>query len=343
MTGLFLLIVVIYVFMTIFPFLLVVGIPKEEQVTLVVQNDNGRDPRYFVHSFEKIIKRALDTGAENGAILLSKIEPFFYAETLSEEKDRIDRIVICKKDFCTRQGMNFDKEIYSEGNVVLAKGAQARAVAAKEIFLQEGNTIFRWSDGKEEVYAGRGCDLGISATSKEYLQVMENCVFHRLFAPQIDILAQDEHRNRERKKPNIDNLMGIKRESEEKLAEKDIKIIGKNERINGNVITKYSLIIEEDAFICGHVKSRKSIRIKKGVKIDGNVFADEKVVLEEDVYLSGELFSQQDICIGSGCVIGQKGKIKSVIAKENISVYENVTVYGYVGCEGSGRTLLRKE
>lgn len=343
MTGLFILIVVIFGLMTVFPFLLSLGIPKEEQATLVVRSDNGRDPRYFVQSFKKMIKNTLDNGAENGVLSLSRPEPFFYAEVLPEKEEIIDRIVICKEDFWAKQNMIFDKEIYSERNVVLAKGTQARAVAAKKLFLQEGNTIFRWSDGEEEMYAGRGCDLGISATSREYLQVMENCTFRRLYAPQVDILAQAENKKRERKNPEVDNRMGIKTETERELAEKDVKVIGKNRVINGNVITRYSLVIEEGAIIFGHVKSRKGILVKKGARIDGNMFANKKIVLGEDVYLAGNLFSQRDICVGPGCVIGQKGKIKSVIAKENILLCENVTVYGYVGCEEIGRTVLRKE
>lgn len=343
MTGLFIIIVVIFGIMTAFPFLLALGIPKGEQVTLVVRDDNGRDPRYFVQSFKKKIKSALDKGTANGVLALSKQEPFFYAEALPEGKETIERIVICKEDFLSKQDMVFDKEIYSEQNVVLAKGTQARAVAAKELLLQEKTTVFRWSDGEEAMYACRECDLGISATSKEYLQVMENCTFHRLFAPQIDILAQDENQKQERRNPETDSRMGTKADGERELVEKDIKIIEKNQVVNGNVITRYALVIEEGAVIFGHIKSRKSIQVKKGAKIDGNLFADGKIVLEEDVCLTGELFSQQDISVGAGCVIGQKGKIKSVIAKENIALHENVTVYGYVGCEGIGRTLLRKE
>lgn len=343
MTWLFILIVVTFVLMTVFPFLLSLGIPKEEQVTLVVRSDNGRDPRYFVHSFKKMIKNALDNGAQNGVLSLSRPEPFFYAEALPDKEKTIDKIVICQKDFITKPDMIFDKEIYSEEDVVLAKGTQARAITAKRLHLQEKNTVFRWSDGEEEMCAGRGCDLGISATSMEYLQVMENCTFHRLFAPQIDILSQNENKNQERRNPQTDERMGIETDSERELAEKDVKVIEKGRVINGNVITRYSLVIEEGVIIFGHVKSRKGIQVKKGAKIDGNMFANEKIVLEENVYLAGDLFSQQDICVGPGCVIGRKGKIKSVIAKESISLCENVTVYGYVGCEGIGHTVLRKE
>lgn len=343
MTVLFGLIVAIFAVMTALPFLLSLGIPKEEQVTLVVRNDNGRDPRYFARSFKKIIKNALKSESENGILALSKPEAFFYAEELPEEEDTIDRIVICQQDFSTRSGVIFDKEIYSEGQVVIAKGTQARAVAASKLFLQEGSTVFRWSDGEEAMYVDRGCDLGISATSAEYLQVMENCTFHRLFAPQIDIFSQKDNPKQERREPEADERIGRVAESEEEPAEKDVKVIEKGKIVNGNVITKYALVIEEGAVVCGHIKSRKGIRVKKAARIDGNMFADGNIVLEEDVYLAGDLFSQRDIYVGSGCVIGQKGKIKSVIAKENISLCENVTVYGYVGCEGSGHTVLRKE
>lgn len=335
MTGFFVLLVIIFAIMTAFPFLLALRIPKEKQGTLVVQSDNKRDPRYFVQSFQKIVKSALETRTEEKVLQLSKPEPFVYAEEVKGKA--ADKLVICKDDFVTEEAFVCEREIYSEHVVTLAAETKARAVAAKRLYLEENSTVFRWSDGKEAMYAERGCNLGVSATSAVYLQVMENCSFRRLYAPQVDILTKKGEEQPERR--TLIQEEGLDADFESMPVEKNVKVIEKNRVIKGNVITKYPLVIEEGVKIFGHVKSRKGISVQKNVRIDGNLFADGTIILREQICLTGDVFSQQDIYVGPDCVIGQKGKIKSVVAKENIVLCEAVTVYGYIGCDGCGITL----
>lgn len=336
MIGVFIFATVLFVLMTAFPFLLALGIPKKEQATLVVRKNNSKDPRYFPRSFQKIIRDAWNVRTSEELLILSRPEPFAYAEELPANIMSVTSLVICKNDFTTREMMNFDKEIYSEHDVVLEKRTQARAVKAKVLRLKEQCTILRWCDGEDELYARRGCDLGISATSTGYLQLMESCTFHRLYAPQIDILAHNENRP----------LLAVPAPSpdmqfERKLALKDVRVIREHSVIEGNVITKYPLIIEEGVLILGHVKSKEGVLVKKGSKIDGNLFANGTIILQDKVLLTGDAFSQQDIYVGPDCVIGQAGKIKSVVAKEAVFLCEDVTVYGYVGCDGGGLTLSK--
>jgi hypothetical protein len=45
------------------------------------------------------------------------------------------------------------------------------------------------------------------------------------------------------------------------------------------------------------------------------------------------------IYISSQSVVSQPNKIKSVIGKKSITIEKNVTIYGYVATEGTGRTI----
>lgn len=339
MIGIFILLTVVFILMTAFPFMLVLGIPKDEQGTLVVRSDNKRDPRYFAVSFKEIVKKALKIDAEDEYLALSKPEQFIYSEELEEKV--VDRLVVCRGDYIVKEPTTFEKEIYSENSVVFAENTQARAVVAKKLWLKGMCHILRWCDGEEEAYIGKKCDLGVSATSDKYLQVMEECTFQRLYAPQVDIMAEGKNKRPEKRVMESEGVLELEISDKYEIAEKNMKVIKEKSVINGNIITKYPLIIEEGVQIFGHVKSRKNIFIKKNVKIDGNVFADGNIILEGDNYLTGDVFSQQDVYIGPDSIIGQSGKIKSVVAKSNICLSEDVTVFGYVGCDGCGRTLTR--
>lgn len=339
MIIIFILVTIIFIGMTAFPFLLALGIPKEEQGTLVVRRNNRKDPYYFVRSFKEIMEKALELGPEDGFLQLSKPEQFAYLDEVQGKV--VDKLVIGRKDFVGKKTFVFEKEIYSKYSVVLAECTQARAVAAERLRLKRHCQILRWCDGTTEVCIEPECDLGVSATSGSYLQVMENCTFQRLYGPQVDIVAEVKGGQPARHVTDQEGTIEIPKEC--KTAERNVRMISEKSVIKGDIITKYPLCIKEGARIFGHIKSRKSIYVEKDVVIDGNVFADASVVLQEKCHVTGDVFSQQDVYVGPCCVIGQKGKIKSVVAKSNIILSEEVTMFGYIGCDNRGRTMLRGE
>ncbi|MDW8158851.1 MAG: polymer-forming cytoskeletal protein, partial [Bacteroidia bacterium] len=54
--------------------------------------------------------------------------------------------------------------------------------------------------------------------------------------------------------------------------------------------------------------------------IEGDIIAEKDIWIEGKIWVKGNIFSQQNITLGKGCVIGTKGKIKSVIANYNIQI-----------------------
>lgn len=344
MIAIFILLVVIFILMTAFPFILSLRSPKDENGTLVVRSDNKKEPRYFPEAFKVMVKKALQQGTADGIMVLSKPEKFVYSHNLKDNV--INDLVICNEGFIAVGPATFEKEIYSENTVVLDENIEARAVAANKLLLMKDCRIIRWCDGEKEAYIGHGCDLGISATSKEYLQVMEKCTFRRLYAPQVDIMSEGDtkHHRREKRVPVQENMtVRILPEDEYDEVEKDVKEISADSTIKGNVITKNTLVIKEGTHINGHIKSRKDIVIEKNVFIHGNVFAEGKIDIQSDVCITGDVFSQEDIYVGYNSVIGQRGKVKSVVAKSRIFLCEEVTIFGYIGCDDCGYTVNREE
>ena len=338
MTGIFILVTIVFILMTAFPFLLSLGIPgEEERGTLVVKSDNRRNPRYFAVSFKEIVQKAMENSSEDGVLQLSKPEQFVYPDEIKDKT--VDRLVVCRADFVGEEPLVLEKELYSGYNVELAENTQARAVSAERLRPKRNCRIMRWCDGESEAFIEPECNLGVSATSAVYLQVMEKCTFQRLYAPQVDVIAESED-GPVRLEPDADVTVEIPGECKD--VERNVRVISSDSIIKGDVITKHPLYIEDGARILGHVKSRKSIYIENNVVIDGNVFADDSIVLQENCHVTGDLFSQQDVYVGPHCVIGQKGKTKSVIAKSKIFLCEDVTVFGYIGCDDRGQTLTRE-
>jgi predicted acyltransferase (DUF342 family) len=73
---------------------------------------------------------------------------------------------------------------------------------------------------------------------------------------------------------------------------------------------------------------------------------DDEIVLsriaEENIYIGynsrvyGILFTQENIIVNDGVEIGLLGKIKSVVARGDITFGKNCKVYGYIGTERLG-------
>jgi cytoskeletal protein CcmA (bactofilin family) len=72
---------------------------------------------------------------------------------------------------------------------------------------------------------------------------------------------------------------------------------------------------------------------KSPVFVSGNIFCDNDVKIEGDVWIKGVVFSQKNIILKNGVVVGDEGKIKSVVAKEKILIEGPFRIYGYLHSE----------
>jgi cytoskeletal protein CcmA (bactofilin family) len=72
---------------------------------------------------------------------------------------------------------------------------------------------------------------------------------------------------------------------------------------------------------------------EKPVFVDGDVFCDGDVQIEGDVWIKGNVFSQKSITLKDGVVIGIEGKVKSVVARDEILIKGPFRIYGYLHSE----------
>ncbi|MHA2644052.1 MAG: hypothetical protein V2G42_05720 [bacterium JZ-2024 1] len=93
------------------------------------------------------------------------------------------------------------------------------------------------------------------------------------------------------------------------------------------------------AYVKGTLRSRGSVSIKtqdRKVVIEGTIISDEDIQVEGDVWIKGNVFSHRGIVLLKGCLVGEKNKIKSIVAKKSVRLVGNLKVYGYIHTDGEG-------
>jgi hypothetical protein len=77
-----------------------------------------------------------------------------------------------------------------------------------------------------------------------------------------------------------------------------------------------------------------TIRGEKGpIFVNGDIFCDDDVEIEGDVWIKGNVFSQKSITLKNGVVVGEEGKVKSVVARDEILIKGPFRIYGYIHSE----------
>lgn len=315
---------------------------KREGDILYINQNKTKNARYFAMSFADIMEKNIPEIKDN-KIFLSKEEEIVDSTSIQDNERTITKIVICKEEqFYTPQSVeSYEKEIYSEGDIILDKeNLQLRAAYAKKrMLIGDYIQVVRWVDAEQTLAVYDNCDLGISATAAERMSIGRNCKFRRLYAPEILLGQLPNHdtnllHDREVSILNMEVQRGNIRR---------IQYVNK-EKINQDGIADFSIIsndhitVLERIIVRGDIRSHKSIRLCDGVVVCGNLFAEEDIYIDKNVSVFGSVFSQGNIYMESGSMIGRPNHGCSVIARKNIEIGSQCVVFGYISCEGEGRT-----
>lgn len=72
---------------------------------------------------------------------------------------------------------------------------------------------------------------------------------------------------------------------------------------------------------------------KRMVVVDGDIFSKSDIEVEGRVWIKGNVFTQGSVTLKNGVVVGVEGKVKSVVARGEISIKGPFKVYGYIHSE----------
>jgi cytoskeletal protein CcmA (bactofilin family) len=97
----------------------------------------------------------------------------------------------------------------------------------------------------------------------------------------------------------------------------------KIETLNGRLINKKN----NDANL------QENFGSKVPIIINGNIFRDDDIEIEGDVWIKGNVFSQKNVILKNGVVVGEEGKVKSVVARDKMLIKGPFRIYGYLHSE----------
>ena len=270
---------------------------KKDANPIYIKQDYSKDPAYFGRSFQKILMKALKGELKR----VNKV-------TLSKGKP--ERLIVI--NLSKIGGKLFDLTLVDELKVETDKPLEAlKEVIIKGDFNIKHSSIFRslltlgdlTVDGPLEV------KRWIHVEGKANIQAPSNLGVN-LYAEEINILAPCTFK---------------------RMFAQVIKV-GKEPR-------------EEDfkdniSSIKGTIKSKGSLNIStqdKKLIIEGDLISDKNIVVNGDVWIKGSILSHWGAILLKGVILGEEGKIKSVVGKKGVILAKGVKVYGYIHTDGEGK------
>lgn len=333
---------IIFGLILFFPFLMAYFVKYDDgrETSLIVRNDNVKDPRYFSKSFKAKIKEGLADRKSELYVKLSKPEEIIFWKSNFKYDKKLDKLIYIADDTKIDDKNTFVKEIYAKDNVKFGTKDKIRAIAGeKNVHLGEGTTIYRWADAEETMVVEKFSKLGISTTAGERLIVEPQCQFGRLFAPRVEIKNSILIEHEAGKDEVIVNQIAPLY----KKIVRDIECVEDGTEFRNTVITRKKLVVGAGAIVYGDIKSDKSVHIKKGAIVTGNVFAENAVIIEDGAKILGNVFGNESVYIGPNVRIGITGRIKSAVSREDMVVAEGAVIFGYVGTENKGKTVKAED
>lgn len=303
---------------------------------LPIRQDRTRDPRYFAHAFQKLFLEAWEQSDGKTLTLHKYPETFLHSDDFTNKTFPLDcdqLVVAQEKNLCTPPNVSFQKEVYARNSAFIGPGSTIRAIhAEKNLDLGDETQVVRWADAEGTVNAGAGCDLGMSLTSGQGIRVGRNCIFRRMYAPVIEVGIPEDH-------PLSSHIfLETISTGENHIHKRRIKQshMEQDGILHKSVLSAGKLWVDENLIILGSLRAQSGVKIGRNSVICGNIFCDGDVYLQRNCRILGNIFSQGDVYCEAGTEIGVAGQIRSVIARQHITLEDGCRVYGYLSCEDYG-------
>ena len=341
------------IFIIFFVLILLPFLPAIEEIVhpkdnkpLSINPNYIKDARYFDQSFKNILMKGIgDSDAAPGEkeVKLSKKEIVEIANAKNiKSAETITKILYIKGDLTSEKKVKFEKEIYVTGKAIIGEENRLRAILCeKDILLSRGTHIIRWVGSEGNIIASEKCNLGVRTSCGSKLEINKGCIFKSLFGK--PVVTYNGHL--EENSNLVKEVSPLKKEIDPKkikelsdtafVATRNFSI-PPGSTIENDLIIKKDLLIKKESVINGSVKTYGTVTIQKDVKIYGDIFSDSDVIIGENCIITGNIFSQSRVIIASGVRVGNKGRVKSVIAKKELEIGESVVIYGYLLTEGKG-------
>lgn len=309
---------------------------EHDEEILEINQDNTKDPRYFSNSFKRKFLTAYRQYEATGEFVMSRKEDL-HVETVIHHSEALtsDKMLYLKENCTYAAHSTFNKEIYAERSICIGNNTTVRGIAAEEqVITGERLNVIRWIDGDQMVRIGDYSNLGQSVSSGELVVVGRQTSFRRLFAPRL-FFGHDQEMRIHVELPSVIVNSNIVRDCHIILPDGDTN----SYEFEGTIVTDKDVKVTNGMIIKGAISTQGNIMIESNCIVHGNMFAEKNIFIGKSSKIYGTIFSQENITLSDEVEVGVQGKIKSIVARETITIGTNVNVYGYISCEKGGKTL----
>lgn len=185
--------------------------------------------------------------------------------------------------------------------------------------------------------AGENSKLYGRVSAGQRLTLEAGCLFTRMHAPRIEVVAQ----------PCEGQAQRIQRSEDVLLAESSTRQVFKGRRVQrgdisvpaqthhlGDLIASQRLLVGCNAVVSGDIKGREVV-LEAGSYVNGSVVASDCLVLQNGSRASGPIVAESTVDIGVNCIVGTP-ELPTTISAPRIRIAPGAVVHGLVWAREEG-------
>lgn len=303
MTVLEVMLIFILLLIAPFSFALIEYYRKKDAQQLDINQNYSKDPAYFGNSFMKLLNKSLEHVAE-------RKEGLMEVEISSKKKERLlffSKGSIIGKDYG-------DYIVVIDGYSKIEEGD--KFISRKEV-ISFGNLTIRIHTKVRALLVKGGLRVEKPLEITRWMHVEGDCYIMNNSDLGINCYCM--------------GMLHIKaRCSFKRIFAKGI-IVGMKR--------KEETLHNDPVYIKGTLRSKEGLNLKvygRETIIEGNVISDGDIIVEGSVWIKGNIVSNNCVTLMRGCIVGEYGKIKSVVGKKGVKIISNAKIYGYIHTDGEG-------
>ena len=258
-------------------------------------------------------------------------------------------LIYCEGDLTLAGGSTFRREIYCRGRCETEATVQLQSIAADgDVILGLQNEVARWVDAQGKVRLRSGTVVGSRVSSSTSIELERQVRAQSLYAPVVctadcALMNDPVASLRREAAPPIPNgqagtppavppyLAGVRclQLSPRTWLVQDDLDLPAGCRVESNLIVKGTLRAGSDCHFAGDLKA-SCIQLGSRNRVGGNLVSDGSIEVGEGSFIARNVAAGTHIRFSAGVRVGQLSLPAVVSAGSEVSLEQNVAIYGKV-------------
>lgn len=236
---------------------------------------------------------------------IDKFQDLTYGNAVIISYDSTPLVVEFSDDMNCPNEQTFTSRIMVKGKANIGECVKLLSLFSHgNVSLGKGTTIGNWLDCRgNKIVAADNTNLGHTCVCKGIIKLGYGVCFERLYGTSICTTG--------------------------KMTPCDIEYDVQEE---GDIISSKKVVVKEKQKIIGNVVSKKDIVLEDNTFVTGGIFSDGNILIGKNCIVEGNIFSQCSVYVDNNTSIGKENHTKSMVAREEIVLANQVKVFGHILC-----------